>query len=117
MTVATLINLLTIVLCSAVLVQCLRMSRALAAFREADFPGTVKALEAATREAEGVLGRMHATLAGEADPKLKALADAKEVAEELGVMVGIANATADRLLETSRGARPALLRAGEEAAA
>lgn len=62
MTVAS-INLLTILLCSSVLVQCWRTTRALDAFRAANFPSTVFALQAATREAEGVLGRIHATLA------------------------------------------------------
>jgi len=105
MSLATAINLLTIVLCSAVLIQCVRMTRALNRFREADFPGTVAALEGATRHAEAVLASIKRVLAQEAEPKLAALSDARMAAEELGVMVGIANGTADRLLDASRTAR------------
>ena len=106
MSFATTINLLTILLCSAVLVQCWRMTRALERFRAADFPGTVSALETATTQAEAVLHRIRALLASEAEPKLKAIAQADQAAEELGVMIGIANASADRLLEVARQTRP-----------
>lgn len=105
MTFATAINLLTILLCSAVLVQCWRMTRALNRFRAADFPGTVTALQAATGEAEAVLRRIRAVLATEAEPKLTLIAEAGQAADELGVMIGIANASADRLLEAARGSR------------
>ncbi|WP_426265860.1 hypothetical protein [Sphingomonas sp. LHG3443-2] len=105
MSFATAINLLTILLCSAVLVQCWRMTRALDRFRRADFPGTVTALQAATVEAEGVLRRIRHVLATEAEPKLHAIADASQAADELGVMIGIANASADRLLDVARQTR------------
>ena len=106
MTIASAINLLTILLCSAVLVQCWRMTRALERFRAADFPGTVRALQGATSEAEAVLQRIRATLSADAEPKLKAIADAGHIADELGVMIGIANASADRLLDVARQSRP-----------
>lgn len=106
MTLASIINLCTIVLCAAVLVQCWRMTRALDRFRAADFPGTVTALNEATDRAQGVLLQIRAVLADEADPKLNALADAERVADELGVMIGIANASADRLLDAARVGRP-----------
>ena len=109
----TLINLATILLCSGVLVQCWRMIRALERFRAADFPQTVAALQAATAQAEAVLQRMRATLSSEAEPKLRAIADATRVADELGVMIGIADASADRLLDVARQARSS---AGELAA-
>ncbi len=105
MTLTNFINLVTILLCSAVLVQCWRMTRALTAFREADFPGTVAALDRATREAEGVLGRIRDVLAREAEPKLQAIGEAERVGDELGMMIGIANATADRLLDSAREGR------------
>lgn len=105
MSIAIAVNLLTILLCSAVLVQCWRMTRALDRFRAADFPATVAALEAATGEAEAVLHRIRSVLASEAEPKLGAIAKAAEAADELGVMIGIANASADRLLDASRQLR------------
>lgn len=107
MTAASIINLLTTLLCTAVLVQCWRMTRALDRFRAADFPAIVTALKGATDEAEGVLNRIRSTLATDAEPKLRALADANRIADELGVMIGIANASADRLLDVARQARPA----------
>jgi hypothetical protein len=109
MSFATTINLVTILLCSAVLVQCWRMTRALDRFRAADFPGTVAALQGATAEAEAVLHRIRGVLATEAEPKLKVIAEAGQAADELGVMIGIANASADRLLEVARQTRPAEL--------
>lgn len=105
MTFSATVNLLTILLCSAVLVQCWRMMRALADFRAADFPGTVTALDAATRQAEAVLTSIRTVLAREAEPRLAALGEARQVADELGVMIGIANATADRLLDAARAGR------------
>ena len=39
-----------------------------------------------------------------ADPKLKVITDGHAMAEELGLMIGIANATADRLLAARREA-------------
>lgn len=108
MTLASIINVLTTCLCAAVLVQCWRMTRALDRFRAADFPGTVRALQTATGEAEAVLGNIRTVLASEADPRLSSLAEAGRVADELGVMIGIANATADRLLDASRTSRASM---------
>lgn len=107
MTVASTINLITIFFCGAVLVQCWRMRIALDRFRSTDLPGMVTALERSTHEAEGVLRRIRALLATEAEPKLLTLSEASRVADELGVMIGIANASADRLLEAARDSRPA----------
>lgn len=114
MSLTTLINLVTILLCSAVLVQCWRMTRALDRFRAADFPGTVSALAAATGEAEAVLHRIRGVLVTEAEPKLKIIAEAGQAADELGVMIGIANASADRLLEAARHTRPSSEMASED---
>lgn len=108
MTFASLINIVTIVLCGAVLVQCVRVTRALAAFRQANLPAMVHSLEAATGQAETVLGQMRDVLRHEAEPKMQLLSQGNAVAEELGVMIGIANATADRLLESARDSRSAV---------
>lgn len=107
MTFASLINVLTILLCGAVLVQCVRVTRALAALRQANLPATVSALETATGQAEAVLGHMRDVLKRDAEPQMKLMARAHEVADELGVMIGIANATADRLLDAARDGRAA----------
>ena len=104
MSFATTINLVTIILCVAVLVQCARMMRSLHVFRSADLPGTAAALDAATGQAHQVLELIRAVLAADAEPKIRSLHEAKTIADELAVMIGIANASADRLLENARAA-------------
>jgi len=102
MTFATTTNLVLIILCAAVLVQCHRVMRSLHDFRQADLPGTAAALDSATAQARRVLGDIRLLLTDEAGPKIKALEDGHKIADELAVMIGIANATADRLLESAR---------------
>ena len=102
MSFATTVNFVTIILCAAVLVQCARMMRSLETFRSADLPGTAAALDSATAQAHQVLKQIREVLAAEADPKLRSLNEAKLVADELAVMIGIANASADRMLENAR---------------
>lgn len=108
MTFATTINIVTIILCLAVLVQSARMMRSLAAFRSADLPATVIALTRATDDASRVLAELKQALA-ETDPRLRIIGDARAVTDELSVMIGIANASADRFLGAGRGASPAAL--------
>lgn len=105
MTLATTINLALAILCVAVLIQCHRMMRSLDGFRRADLPGTAAALEGATSEASRVLGQLRQLLAEEAPEKLQALSEAERIGDELAVMIGIANASADRLLETAKSVR------------
>jgi hypothetical protein len=107
MTFATTVNLVTIILCVAVLVQSTRMMRSLAVFRATDLPGTARALELATSGATDVLNELRVALSQNAEPTLRNLADAQAIGDELGVMIGIANATADRLLDTARHGREA----------
>ena len=102
MSFATTVNLVTIILCIAVLVQCARMMRSLQAFRSADLTGTAAALDAATGQARQVLELIRAVLAAEAEPRIRSLDEARTIADELAVMIGIANASADRLLENAR---------------
>lgn len=117
MSFAITVNLVLIILCAAVLVQCFRVMRSLEAFRAADLPGTAAALDSATGEARRVLADIRRLLAEEAGPKVSALAEAKGVADELAMMVGIANATADRLLEAARTADKPPRRRSERKAA
>lgn len=113
MSFATTVNIVTIILCIAVLVQCARMMRSLAALKSADLPATVAALDTATGQARLVLSELKDVLRNDADPNMRALADAQAIRDELSVMVGIANATADRLLESSAVARAVTAAAGE----
>lgn len=117
MSIATTINIVLVILCLAVLVQCHRMMRSLDGFRSADFPSTAAALESATAEAGRVLDQLRQLLSEETPSKLRALGEAERIGEELAVMIGIANASADRLLETARSARKPVRQRNTKAAA
>lgn len=108
MSFATITSLVTAILCIAVLVQCARVMRSLAAFRAADLPGTARALDTATASAHHVLSELKTELDRSGEPTLRALAEARAIADELGVMIGIGNATADRLLDSARNSRASL---------
>lgn len=104
----------TMIFCSAVLVQSVRMMRSLRAVKEGALSDVVGALDASTAQARIVLSELRQTLhdcAGSA----RTLANGKEIAEELSVMIGIANATAERLVDAAASANDR--RAREELAA
>ena len=102
MSFATITSLVTAILCIAVLVQCAQVMRSLAAFRAVDLPGTARTLDTATAGAHQVLSELKNELDRGGEPTLRVLAGAREIADELGVMIGIGNATADRLLANAR---------------
>jgi hypothetical protein len=107
MSFATTSNIVTVILCIAVLVQSMRMMRSLAAFKAADLPATVQALETATGHARQVLSELKDVLRREADPSMRRLGEAEAIRDELKVMIDIANATADRLMDSASAARKA----------
>ena len=99
-------NLITVLFCIAVLVQSVRMMRSLKQVREGQLDRTVGALDTATTKAQAVLSELKQTLTTEGAANARTLGDAREVREELNVMIGIANAMAERLIEAaSTGAR------------
>jgi hypothetical protein len=106
MTFATVTNLATIIFCTAVLIQSVRMMRSVAALKAVDLPQMVKALDSSTEQARAVLSELKATLRTDGAANLRRVAEAETIRDELGVMIGIANATADRLLETAGAAKP-----------
>lgn len=108
MSFATLANIVTAVFCLAVLVQSVRMMRALRAMKDGDLREVVEALDRSTAQARGVLSELKAAL-GDCARSENALGQGRELADELGVMIGIANASAERLMEAADGAnrRPA----------
>ena len=100
-------NIITILFCIAVLVQSVRMMRSLKQVRESQLDRTVGALDTATAKARSVLSELKDTLTTEGAANTRALGEAREVREELNVMVGIANAMAERLIEAaSTGSQP-----------
>ncbi|MXP10423.1 DUF6468 domain-containing protein [Pseudoblastomonas halimionae] len=94
-------NVITILFCLAVLIQSVRMLRSLKQMREAQFDRTVGALDTATAKASAVLSELKGTLTTDGAANLRALSEAREVREELNLMVGIANAMAERLVEAA----------------
>ena len=103
MSFAVVTNIVTALFCLAVLVQSVRMTRALNAMKDGGLNAVVDALDKSTTQARGVLGELKATLS-ECGGGERVMREGKEIAEELGVMIGIANAAAERLLEASASA-------------
>jgi len=103
MSFATVANLATIILCAAVLVQSVRMMRSLHAVRSSGIAEMVAALDTATGEARAVLSELKAALGACADTT-RPLVESRAIAEELAVMIGIANASADRISEVANAA-------------
>ncbi|MBB3032463.1 DUF6468 domain-containing protein [Alteriqipengyuania lutimaris] len=99
-------NIITILFCVAVIVQSVRMMRSLNQVRESQLDRTVGALDTATAKTRSVLFELKEILTTEGAANARSLAEAREVREELNVMVGIANAMAERLIEAaSTGSR------------
>lgn len=94
-------NVITVLFCIAVLIQSVRMMRSLKQVREGQLDRTVGALDTATAKAQAVLSELKQTLSIEGTANARALGDAREVREELNVMIGIANAMAERLIEAA----------------
>lgn len=116
MNFATMTNIVTILFCTAVLVQSVRMMRSLKSVKEGALTDVVEALDRSTAQAREVLGELKLTL-GECAASGRVVADGRDMAEELGVMIGIANATAERLVEAASAAnRPACADAQRELA-
>lgn len=101
MSFTVLTNIITILFCLAVLVQSMRMMRSLKQVREGRLDHTVAALDTATASARSVLADLKQTLSIEGTANARTLGEAREVREELNIMVGIANAMAERLMEAA----------------
>lgn len=100
MTFATFSNVATAMFCLAVLVQSVRMMRSLKAVKEGALTDVVSALDKSTAEARAVLSELKSALvhcAGSA----RVLDNSRAIADELGLMIEIANASAERLVEAS----------------
>ncbi|MEW9854497.1 DUF6468 domain-containing protein [Novosphingobium sp. M1R2S20] len=113
---ASFVNIITVIFCLAVLVQSVRMMRSLEAVKGAGaaLPQLIQGLDTATGRASNVLAELKETLRTDASANARILAQAEEIRDELSVMVGIANATADRLLEASTKRAPEEGKEGDE---
>ncbi|TCP72407.1 DUF6468 domain-containing protein [Sphingomonas sp. PP-CE-1G-424] len=104
MNFSTVANIATIILCAAVLVQSVRMMRSLKAVRGGAIADVVEALDRSTGQARMVLSELRDAL-GECAHSARAVAEGKAIADELTVMIGIANASADRMADAADAAR------------
>lgn len=100
MTFATFTNVIVILLCGAVLVQSVRMMKSFQAVKDGGLKDMVAALDTATGQARAVLSEMKETLRTDGTAHARTVAQGEAMREELTVMVGIANAVAERILET-----------------
>tara|TARA_Y100000815_G_scaffold274370_1_gene308239 strand:- start:163 stop:663 length:501 start_codon:yes stop_codon:yes gene_type:complete len=105
MDIAVTTNILTIVLCLAVLVQSSRMMRSLRKVKDGALSDTVKALDIATVQARAVLSDMKRTLSGDCAENARLVAEARGLRDELSVMIGIADSTAERIAGAVSSAR------------
>lgn len=100
MTFATFTNIIVILVGGAVLVQSVRIMRSFQAVKNGGLKEMVAALDRATAQARSVLADLKETLRTEGAANARTVAQGENVRDELAVMVGIANAAAERMLET-----------------
>ena len=117
MTFATATNILTIVLCIGVLVQSMRMSRHLKAMKSAGLSEMVAALDHSTTQARLIVAELRTLLRGEGASQLRSIEKGKEITDELNVIIGIADAAAERIIgavtNVSAGEQATLIKQAE----
>lgn len=99
MTFVTFSNAMVMLLCVAVIVQTLRVSKSIRDLRATSLNDSVTQLERATGQARAVLGELRTLLANEAVAQSRGAANSEALRDELAVMVGIGNSVADRIME------------------
>lgn len=99
MTFVTFSNAMVMLLCVAVIVQTLRVSKSIRDLRATSLNDSVTQLERATGQARAVLGELRTLLANEAVAQSRGAAKSEVLRDELAVMVGIGNSVADRIME------------------
>ncbi len=100
MSFATFTNIIVILVGGAVLIQSVRIMRSFQAVKNGGLKEMVEALDRATAQARSVLADLKHTLRTEGAANARTVAQGENVRDELAVMVGIANAAAERMLET-----------------
>lgn len=97
MNVTIMSQLLLAILCGGVIVQTVRLMQRLRMVADGRLGEAVAALDAATREARNVLSGLRQALGGDGAAVAREVMAARELSEELRVMIGIADAMAERL--------------------
>lgn len=100
MTYAIMSQLLLGILCCGVMVQTVRLMRRLRLIADGRLGEAVSALDSATREARTVLAGLRQALGGDGAAVAREVMAARALSEELRVMIGIADAMAERLAES-----------------
>lgn len=100
MTYAIMSQLLLGILCLGVMVQTVRLMRRLRLIADGRLGEAVHALDSATREARSVLAGLRQALGGDGAAVAREVMAARALSEELRVMIGIADAMAERLAES-----------------
>lgn len=98
MSLAILANVLTMILCMAVLVQSVRMMRSLRTVKDGALTEVVGALEKATSQARTVLSDMKSTLGTECAQHARLVGQARDLRDELSDMIGIADSACERIV-------------------
>jgi hypothetical protein len=98
MSLAILANVLTMILCLAVLVQSVRMMRSLRTVKDGALTEVVGSLEKATAGARAVLSEMKATLGTDCAQHARLVEKARDLRDELSDMIGIADAACERVV-------------------
>lgn len=98
MSFAILANVLTMILCMAVLVQSVRMMRSLRTVKDGALTDVVGALEKATAQARAVLSDMKATLGTDCAQHARLVTQARDLRDELSDMIGIADSACERIV-------------------
>lgn len=106
MSFSTVTNIMTMLFCTAVLVQSVRLMRCLKAVKGEDFGEMVIALDDATTQARKVLADLRETLRVDCAANARAIASGTAMREELTVMAGIADAVAERIVDAVGKATP-----------
>ncbi|MDQ4421114.1 DUF6468 domain-containing protein [Sphingobium sp. DEHP117] len=107
MTVGIMSQLLLAILCGGVIVQTVRLMRRLRMVADGQLGEAVTALDAATREARTVLSGLRQALGGDGAAVAREVMAARELSEELRMMIGIADAMAERLSGAGSAEAPA----------
>lgn len=100
MNYAIMSQLLLGILCVGVMVQTVRLMRRLRLIADGRLGEAVSALDSATREARTVLAGLRQALGGDGAAVAREVMAARALSEELRVMIGIADAMAERLAES-----------------
>tara|TARA_B110001454_G_C12670493_1_gene413537 strand:- start:94 stop:462 length:369 start_codon:yes stop_codon:yes gene_type:complete len=106
MNITIMSQLLLAILCGGVIVQTVRLMRRLALVADGRLGEAVAALDSATREARNVLSGLRQALGGDGAAVAREVLAARELSEELRLMIGIADAMAERLSRAGPDAAP-----------